>query len=456
MSNARRAPGTTRVLGPRTRDWAAHLRSYVTENRERIVRYLSDGIKQPGGPTLLGVEVEHFVVFDDGRPVSYERHDSALGIREVLEYLSAFYPERAYGTRGDLIGLSGSDGAVSLEPAAQLEFSCAPCTTALEVQAAYRRFRDAVDPFLQTHGAHIVSRGYHPTRKALDLELIPKQRYRFMDEYFARIGTHGERMMRSSCATQVSVDYYSEQDAVRKIRVASAIAPVLAAIADNSPVFEGAENHTPLRRMQLWREVDNLRCGAIPGVFDAGFGFERYADWIMRTPPIFVTRPAAATPAGPALRAVFEQAADKAYQDAPLEDADIEHVISMFWPDVRLKHFVEVRPADCLPADCAIGYTALVKGIFYSEESLAAIERELGVKGGVWPIRVADLNNAIVSVQVFGMRGKVYGKTLESWEKLLFELAEGALEADEAACLGPLRAFAHDKNWWAVETAREV
>ena len=128
----------------------------------------------------------------------------------------------------------------------------------------------------------------------------------------------------------------------------------------------------------------------------------------------------------------------------------------MFWPDVRLKHFVEVRPADCLPADCAIGYTALVKGIFYSEESLAAIERELGVEGGVWPIHVADLNNAIVSVQAFGVQGKVYGKTLESWEKLLFELAEGALEADEAACLGPLRVFAHDKNWWTVETAREV
>lgn len=128
----------------------------------------------------------------------------------------------------------------------------------------------------------------------------------------------------------------------------------------------------------------------------------------------------------------------------------------MLWPDVRLKHFVKVRPADCLPADCAIGYTALVKDIFYSEESLAAIERELGVEGGVWPIRVADLNNAIVSVQTFGMRGKVYGKTLESWEKLLFELAEGALEADEATRLDPLRAFAHDKNWRSVEVAREV
>ncbi len=432
------------------------MKSYVSENRERFVRYLSAGIKQPDGPTLLGVEVEHFVVFDDGRPVSYERHDSTLGIREVLEHLSAFYPERSYGTQGDLIGLSGGDGAVSLEPAAQLEFSTAPCTTALEVQAAYQRFRAAVDPFLQEHGARIVSRGYHPTRQALDLGLIPKQRYRFMDEYFARLGTHGERMMRSSCATQVSVDYYSEQDAVRKMRIASALAPVLAAIADNFPIFEGAENHTPLRRMQLWREVDNLRCGAIPGVFDEGFGFERYADWIMSTSPIFVTRPAAENPVGPALRAVFDQTADEAYRDAPLEDADIEHAISMFWPDVRLKHFVEVRPADCLPADCVVGYTALVKGIFYSGESLAAIERELGVEDDAWPIRIADLNNAIVSVQAFGLQGKVYGKTLESWEKLLFELAEETLGTDEAACLDPLRAFARDKSWWAVETAREA
>ena len=162
----------------------------------------------------------------------------------------------------------------------------------------------------------------------------------------------------------------------------------------------------------------------------------------MRTPPIFVTRPAAATPAGPALRAVFEQAADKAYQDAPLEDADIEHVISMFWPDVRLKHFVEVRPADCLPADCAIGYTALVKGIFYSEESLAAIERELGVEGDVWPIHVADLNNAIVCCSSW-QKGLLRRTRRPAWVRCGHSRTTrtGGQSRLRAKCSGALRRF---------------
>ena len=174
--------------------------------------------------------------------------------------------------------------------------------------------------------------------------------------------------MRSSCATQASVDYYSERDAVRKIRVASAIAPVLAANADNSPVFEGAENHTPLRQLPQVRH------------------FVRYLTRRQTRPTKTLPRkmPTSSTPSRCSGPTCASSTSSRCAQQ------------------------------NCLPADCAIGYTALVKGIFYSEESLAAIERELGVEGGVWPIRVADLNNAIVSVQTFGMRGKVYGETLES------------------------------------------
>ena len=108
------------------------LKNYVTENRERFVRYLSAGIKQPGAPILLGVEIEHFVVFDDGRPVSYERHDSALGIREVLEYLSAFYPDRAYGTQGDLFSLPSAPIVV---PAPQSGIAALPAAPAARPSA---------------------------------------------------------------------------------------------------------------------------------------------------------------------------------------------------------------------------------------------------------------------------------------------------------------------------------
>lgn len=200
-----------------------------------------------------------------------------------------------------------------------------------------------------------------------------------MNAYFAHINSDGDRMMRASSSTQVSVDYASEADAVRKMRVAAALSPILAAIADNTQVFEAEENHVPIRRLQLWREVDNQRCGTVPGIFDESFGFDTYADWLLRTSPIFVTRPAADNPGGERLRPFFDTPASEVYADAPMRHDDVEHIISMFWPDVRLKRFVEIRPADSLPEECVLGYTALIKGLFYSDASLDAVEEALGV-----------------------------------------------------------------------------
>lgn len=255
-------------------------------------------------------------------------------------------------------------------------------------------------------------------------------------------------MMRASASTQVSVDFSSEADAVRKMRVASALAPILAAIADNTSVYEGKQNSIPIRRLQLWREVDNLRCGTVPGVFGEGFGFEEYATWLLRTPPIFVTRPSAADLHGPHLRPFFFTPSSQAYGDAPLDETDVEHLVSMFWPDVRLKKFVEIRPADSLPEELVLGYTALIKGIFYNNDALLAIEEELGVdaeaalKRGAWPLTAKDVRVSIQQIQAHGLAGMAYGISLSSWESMLFSLATDALPDDERDYLLPLADFA--------------
>ncbi len=427
------------------------------KNRRRLILYFDSGVKAQDDCKRLGVEVEHLVVTDDGEPVPYASGNDAVGIREVLEHLTTWYPQRTSNTHGDLLGLLGEEGSVTLEPAAQLELSAVPYEHIADIRLAYEHFASRVNGFLAPHGAHLLNRGYHPTKLAQQLTLIPKLRYDYMDSYFEYIGSHGDRMMRASASTQVSVDYYSEEDAVRKMRVASALSPVLAAIADNTPVYEGETNHVPIRRLQLWREVDLRRCGTVPGVFEDGFGFERYVDWLLSTSPIFVTRPKAGNPNGPATRPFFEEPASEAYADAPMESADVEHLISMFWPDVRLKRFVEIRPADSLPQAQMLGYAALVKGIFYCEESLAAIENVLGVsetayasRGG-WPINARDVDDAIAQVQGRGLFGEVYGMSLLAWEHLLFSLARHALGRDEAAYLVPLEEFAVQKPWWDVE-----
>lgn len=427
------------------------------ENLDRLMAFFRSGAKRPSDVGRLGVEVEHHVVAEDGSPISYEPTRQRVGVRDVMTHLSPWYPQQTFNAYRDLLGLMGEEGSVTLEPAAQLELSAAPYRNLGDVARAYRHFRKRTDAFLTANGALLVAKGYHPTRRAQELTLIPKRRYDFMDNYFATIGSHGDRMMRASASTQVSVDFCSEADAVRKMRVASALTPILAAIADNTPVYEAAPNHIPIRRLQLWREVDNLRCGTIPGIFQEGFGFEDYAAWLLRTPPIFVTRPAANDPHGPRLRQFFLAPTSEAYADAPLSGMDVEHLISMLWPDVRLKRFVEIRPADSLPEQQVLGYTALIKGIFYSDQSLAAIEEELGVDPraaatrGAWPLSSDDVQMAIDGVQTLGLEGLVYGKALSTWESMLFSLAASALPSEERDLLFPLADFAHNKPWWVLK-----
>lgn len=405
------------------------------QNLEIIANYFAQGAQ--ARPAKLGVEVEHFVVFAGSfADVPYESKDGRLGVRQVLEYLAQFYPEKSYGADGDLIGLGSEKGTVTLEPASQLEVSIAPYETVLEIERAYREFRGYVDPYLAEHGALLVPAGYHPHDKAFDLELIPKQRYRFMDDYFVNhIHTHGERMMRASASTQVSVDFSSEADAVRKLRVAQALAPILAALTDNTPVFEGEPTDMPLERLNLWRNVDNARCGSVPGLFSEGWGFKDYAAWLLRVSPIFVTRPAVDDPTGDSLRPFYDTPAAEAYGDALMSTADVEHLMSMVWPDVRLKHFVEIRPADSLPLPKILAYTALIKGLFYSEDSLRAIEGAFGVAGGVWPLDDSSTDAALAAIREQGSAAVIYGKTLSAWERFVVDTARSALASDEQSYL---------------------
>ena len=174
----------------------------------------------------------------DGTPFTYAAQGSIPGCMRCSNI--CFPPIRSsiQNSEGELIGCANEEASITLEPSSQIEISIAPFSEVARIEAAYEHFRAAIDPFLCAHGAKLVNAGYHPTRKAEELTLIPKERYRLMDKHFADLGTLGLRMMRASASTQVSIDYTSEADAVRKMRIASALAPILGAIADNVAVYE--------------------------------------------------------------------------------------------------------------------------------------------------------------------------------------------------------------------------
>ncbi|MGI6032266.1 MAG: glutamate-cysteine ligase family protein [Coriobacteriales bacterium] len=403
------------------------------DNKQIIVDYLQGGCKGRAMGTV-GVELEQFLYDEDDELVPYEEKHGRLGVKDLLEQLVEFYPEAMRTEAGDIMGCVRPSAAVTIEPACQLEISIAPMASVAEVEREYRNFAFHVGQIIDPRGYHLLPYGYDPYMKAEDKPLIPKPRYHFMDDYFAKIpGMHAERMMRGSCSLQVSLDFADEADAVRKMRIATLLGPVFSLITDNVPVFQGEPNVTPLRRMKIWREVDPARCQVTPGLFDEDFGFEKYAEYLLATPPIFTTRPDE--------HATGSLTAAEVYGDAPMRTEDVEHLLGMFWNDVRLKRYVEVRQGDALPLEPGLGYVALIKGVFYSDTNLDILEHALGVgDDGVWPYTEQSVEDAIDAIVADGFNAEVYGRTATAWIDLLFSLAPDGL-GTEVEYLEPLKDF---------------
>lgn len=391
-----------------------------TRNIEAIVAYFESGIK--GGDRRLGIEIEHTIVHaEDGSPVPYSGQH---GVAWVLAQLREDYPEAAFDGE-DLVGVSRPGEAVTIEPAAQLELSAGPFSDLGEAARTLAAFDEKLASVLEPAGLKALSLGYHPTAKAMDLELIPKRRYEFMNAYLGGIGPFGPRMMRGSAATQVSIDYHSVEDCLRKMRLASALVPLLSLATDNAPTFEGSPRAHRMVRTEIWNECDPDRCRLVPGVLEDGFDLEAYAAYILDTPAILV-------PDDVERWRATEETFGEVYAHRPMERSDVEHALSMFFNDVRLKTYVEIRPADAMPSELVVAYAALVKGIFYDEGMLERWSRRLA------HVSDADVASAKAELMERGYEAEVYGETATALLDDLAADARSALSEDDRSLLEPL------------------
>jgi glutamate--cysteine ligase len=404
--------------------------------------------------TCLGFELEHFIVKKGSHlPVSYFSNASSgePGVDQVLEKLAEFYDRKTYETNTDgsqfLIGLDRPMVAITLEPSAQLEISAGPFYQIQEVEQMYSQFRAELDPILAELGFELISQGYHPTAKAKQQELIPKQRYYFMDKHFKQTGEHGICMMRGTAATQVSVDFFSEEDAINKFRVANVLGPLFAFITDNTPVFEGydlkvadgapaqtgiAEVERPLpkrmARMSCWDDTDPQRCLTAPFTFDDDFCFRTYAEDVLNAPAVFTPQPQPGTEPEYEGFSTFAQLLG----GKNLDEATIMHIFSLFFYDVRLKSYIEIRQADSLPIEYALAYTALIKGLFYNPEV---------IDWYVEAFKYADsaaIAFAKTALRRDGYDAIVYQQPATKWLDQMLEFAYLGLPDDEHRYLNPL------------------
>ena len=344
----------------------------ITDHRQ-LVEVLASGEK-PRAAWRIGTEHEKFGFrLDDLRPPTF---DGERGIEALLEGLTRFgwtpYRESVDGKPARTIALTKGMASVTLEPAGQLELSGAPVETihdtCKEVGSHLREVREVADE-LQLG---FLGMGFQPKWRRDEMPWMPKGRYRIMRDYMPKVGSLGLDMMTRTCTVQVNLDYASEADMVKKFRVSLALQPVATALFADSPFTDGRPNGYLSYRSHIWTDTDPDRTGMLDFVFEDGFGYERYVDYLLDVPMYFSYRGGEYVDlAGKSFRAFLAGELDGLRGELPTLRDWNDHMTTAF-PEVRLKKYLEMRGADGGPWNRLCALPAFWVGLLYDDAALDA------------------------------------------------------------------------------------
>jgi glutamate--cysteine ligase len=343
------------------------------ESEKELVAYLEAGCK-PREDWRIGTEHEKFGFHKaDLSPVPY---DGPSGIAALLTEMSTRFGWEPIREGENIVALRDpscdAGGSVTLEPGGQFELSGAPLRTIHEtcdeVNAHLMQVREAGDAL----GIGMLGLGFSPKWTMAETPRMPKGRYKIMAAYMPKVGALGLDMMFRSCTVQVNLDFSSEADMVKKLRVSLALQPVATALFANSPFTEGRPNGFLSYRSEIWRDTDNARAAMLPFAFEDGMGFARYADYALDVPMYFVYRHGRYVDvAGASFRDfMVGKLPALSGERATLSDW-VDHLTTLF-PEVRLKKFLEMRGADGGPWRRLCALPALWTGLLYDDASLDA------------------------------------------------------------------------------------
>ena len=340
----------------------------LIESRDDLLAIFAKGEK-PKDRWRIGTEHEKFVYRTaDHRAPSY---DEPGGIRDLLDALTVYGWEPVI-EGGKVIALSGSDGAISLEPAGQFELSGAPLDNLHETCAEAGRHLKQVKEVGEKLGLGFLGMGFWPDKTRAELPIMPKGRYAIMLRHMPRVGSLGLDMMLRTCTIQTNLDYSSEADMVKKFRVSLALQPLATALFANSPFTEGKPNGYLSYRSHIWTDTDPQRTGMLPFVFEDGFGYERYADYMLDVPMYFAYREGKyIDAAGLSFRDFLKGELSVLPGEKPSKSDWNDHLSTAF-PEVRLKSFLEMRGADGGPWNKICALPAFWVGLLYDDAALDA------------------------------------------------------------------------------------
>ncbi len=342
----------------------------ITSTRQ-LADYIAAGCK-PRSAFRIGTEHEKFGFRrNDLTPPEYEPGDGQGGIRAVLDGLAG-YQGQPILDQGKPIGIKQNGASISLEPAGQLELSGGLLATLHETRAEFDAHFEQVRTVGDRLGLGFAPLGFHPLQSRDGMPWMPKSRYAIMRRYMPLMGRLGLDMMLRTCTVQVNLDYESEADMARKLRLSLALQPLASALFANSPFTEGAPNGYLSYRSAVWGDTDADRTGMPAVMFARDFGFERYVQWLLDVPMYFVYRNGRYIDvAGASFRDFMAGRLDAVGNEVASVGDFADHMTTVF-TDVRLKQFLEMRGADAGSPAMMLAQSALWVGLLYDEAALTA------------------------------------------------------------------------------------
>ncbi|MFQ5563806.1 MAG: glutamate--cysteine ligase [Parvularculaceae bacterium] len=423
------------------------------ESIDQLTAYLASGCK-PKDQWRIGAEHEKFVFCRRTlKPAPYE---GETGIRAILEAMSETTGWGLVMEGGHPIGLKCREASVSLEPGGQFELSGAPLETVHETCDEVHTHLAAVKKVADPMNVAFLGMGHAPTWTREEMPLMPKARYDIMRRYMPTRGELGLDMMHRTCTIQVNLDFASEADMAEKFRTSLALQPIATALFANSGLVEGKDSGWASWRAHIWTDTDPDRTGLLDFVFEDGFGFERYTDYMLDMPMYFVRRGDHYIDAAGQSFRDFLKGELPALPGARPILTDWEDHLSTAFPEVRMKTFLEMRGADGGPWARICALPAFWVGLLYDDTARAAAWDV--AKGWTQEMR----EGLRVGTAKLGLKAKIDGRGVQdvalevlaiSREGLKRRAKAGKRDADETSYLDPLQEIAESGVTMGERTA---
>ena len=382
----------------------------MINSKEQIIEYFKSGIKETKN-FRIGIEHEKFLFNNqNNKRIDYSK------IKEMFTALLEFGWNPIL-EKENIIGLNKGGKNITLEPGNQIELSGDKLNHIHEACAESQDYLFELRQVTKKLGINIVSAGFDPISKINEIPNNPKQRYKLMTKDMPLGGELSLDMMYRTCGTQLNIDYNSEEDFIKKFKIINSIVPISIALFANSSIVEKKDSGYLSYRSKVWQ---NTSRGGLPKIFFEKLDFEKYAEFAMNFPILFIqNKEGYISGRKYTFKDFMDGKIDEIGNRLPTEN-DLTTHLSTIFTENRLKKYIELRSMDTCGWDCLCSGPAFNIGMLYGnlDETYELISN--------WD--KDKIINAYLEAPKKGFNTQLMGKDLLYWASTLLDLSRKGLE----------------------------